>query len=319
MAFSSETKKELARVFPEKDCCTLAEITGFARLNGAIRLEGGGQLGVTLISESPAIARTLKKMVQDYFHAETSIEVVQGSKLRRRKSYRLMFDDPALGEMLLLETGLLMEDGEGKVLTDGIAPEIIARRCCRRACLRGLFLAGGSVSNPEKSYHLEIVCSSERTAADVRKLMNTFSLGARTVERKGRHVVYIKESEHIVDFLNIVGAHQHLLDFENVRIHKSVRNQTNRIMNCESANMDKQLGAAERQLQAIRVIEENGAGGKLSKKLRDAMELRSANPELSLRELAQLAEPPISKSGLNHRLEKIVEIAENYADRGTGE
>ncbi|MBR2779470.1 MAG: DNA-binding protein WhiA [Firmicutes bacterium] len=310
MAFSAETKKELARVLPEKGCCALAEITGFARINGAIRLAGGGRLGVTLSADSPAVARTLKKLVQDYFHAETSIEVVQGSKLRRRKSYRLIFEDPALGEMLLLETGLMMEDGEGKVLTDGIAPEIISRRCCRRACLRGLFLAGGSVSDPEKGYHLEIVCSSERTAADIRKLMNTFSLGARVVERRGSHVIYIKESEHIVDFLNIVGAHQHLLDYENVRIHKSILNQTNRIMNCESANMDKRLSAAEKHLEDIRVIEESGAADRLPKKLRDAAELRKAYPELSLRELAQMADPPVSKSGLNHRLEKIAEKAD---------
>lgn len=319
MAFSSEMKKELALVQPEKDCCTLAELTGFVRIKGTIMLAGGGRMGVVLSSDDPAVIRKLKRMITDRFEADTRIEVVQGSTLKKKKSYRLIFNDPAKGEQMLVETKLLMVTEEGKVLTDGIDQSILQKRCCRRACLRGLFMAAGSISDPKSGYHLEIVCSSEKTAADVRRLMNTFSLGAHTVKRKNSYVVYLKNSEHIVDFMNVTGAHRHLLDFENVRIKKSVRNETNRIMNCENANVDKQLDAAEKQLEDIRTILDNEGYEKLTRRLRDAVDLRIRYPELSLRELAEKADPPVTKSGLNHRYQKLALIAEEYRDNVSAE
>lgn len=314
MSFSSETKKELAKVMPDKKCCMLAEIAGFARIAGSIRLKGGGRVSVSLTSEDPAVARTLKKLTSCYFEAETGIEVIEGRTLRPGRSYRLTFMDDVMGGQVLRETGMLKVHEGSNILVDGIDPGIVRKKCCRRAYLRGLFMAGGSVSDPEKEYHLEIVCSDEQTAGDIRKLMNQFSLGAKVVQRRGSFVIYIKDSEHIVDFMNITGAHNQLLSFENTRIMKSMRNAANRIVNCESANADKTVNAALRQIENIRYIDENLGLENLPPRLRSAAELRLENPELSLGELAGMMNPPVSKSGLNHRFSKIAEQADKLRE-----
>lgn len=294
---------------PEKKCCMLAEIAGFARISGSIRLKGGGHVGVSLTAEDPAVTRTLKKLTSSYFEADTGIEVIEGRTLRPGRSYRLTFRDDVMGAQVLRETGMLKVHEGSNVLVNGIDPQIVRKKCCRRAYLRGLFMAGGSVSDPEKEYHLEIVCSDEQTAADIKKLMNQFSLGAKVVQRRGSYVAYIKDSEHIADFMNITGAHNQLLSFENTRVIKSVRNAANRIVNCESANADKTVNAALRQIENIKYIEENLGLENLPAKLRSAAEIRLENPELSLGELAGMMDPPVSKSGLNHRFTRIAEQA----------
>ncbi len=316
MSFASETRKELAQILPEKKCCMLAEISGFARISGSIRLLGGGRTGVSLTSEDPAIIRMLKKLTMLYFSASTSIDVIQGETLQAARRYRLTFDDPVMGSQVLRETGLMTVHEGGNVLMNGIRSDIIRTKCCRRACLRGLFLAGGSVNDPEKGYHLEIVSSDENTAADIRRLMNSFSLGAKVVQRRGKYVTYIKESEHIVDFMNIIGAHQQLLHFESVRVIKSMRNTANRIVNCENANLDKSVDAAGRQIEDIRLIDEEIGLNNLPERLRTAAEIRLEHPELSLKELAALLDPPISKSGLSHRFAKIAERADRIRENG---
>lgn len=309
MSFSSDTKKELALIIPEKKCCMLAEIAGFARMNGTIHLMGAGRMNVSITTEDPAAARLLKKMLQSYFDTGTSLDIIQGTALRRRKSYRLTFDDGNIGEQMLRETGLMTVQEGSNVLVEGIASEITRKKCCKRAYLRGVFMASGSVNHPERGYHLEIVCRNEFIGNDLKKLMNTFGLSARMTERKGSCVVYIKESERIVDFMNIVGAHTQLLEFENIRIVKGMRNKANRIVNCESANLDKSIDAASRQIEDIRLIEARVGLGSLPAKLRDAAELRLEHPDLPLKELAALTDPPVSKSGVNHRLMRIGELA----------
>ncbi len=310
MSFSSETKKELAQLVPDKKCCMISEIAGYSRLNGSIRLLGEGHVNVALMFDSPAAARVIKRLISAYFKTGTGISVIQGSAFGRVKKYVLTFDDAAAGERMLLDAGMISAENGRLSLIDSIDKGIVKKRCCRKAYLRGLFLAGGSVSHPEKGYHLEIVSESDILANDIKKLMNTFSLNAKVTERKGSYVTYIKESEHIVDFMNITGAHSQLLEFENVRILKQMRNEANRIVNCESANVDKSVDAAARQLESIKLIEKTIGLGRLPDKLRDAAELRLNNPELPLRELAMLADCKVSKSGMNHRLKRIDEIAE---------
>ena len=317
MSFSSETKKELAQMIPEKKCCIMSEIAGYSRLNGSIRLLGGGHVNVVLTFDSPAVARVLKRLISAYFRTGTSIRVVQGSAFGRVKKYMLTFDDPEAGERMLLDAGMVSVENGHLSLKDAIDRDIIKKKCCRKAYLRGLFLAGGSVSHPEKGYHLEIVSESDVIANDIKKLMNTFSLNAKVTGRKGSFVTYIKESEHIVDFMNITGAHSQLLEFENVRILKQMRNEANRIVNCENANVDKSVDAAARQLENIRFIQKTVGLNKLPDKLRDAAELRLNNPELPLRELAMLSDDKVSKSGMNHRLKKIDDIAERLRNGST--
>ena len=310
MSFATETKKTIAKLMPEERCCMLAEIAGYARIRGILRLAGGGHLSVSLTSEDPAVVRMLKQLTAAYFDADSDIEVRQGSLLKRENRYRLTFQDERTGEKILRETGMLKVVDGSNVLMDGLAPEVIRKTCCKKACLRGLFLAGGTVNDPEKGYHLEIVCSDKITAADVKKLMNQFSLKAKVVERRGSWVVYIKGSEHVADFLKIVGAYSQVFRLEDVLALKSLRNKTNRIVNCENANLDRSVDAAGRQISNIRFIQEHLGLEQIPERLRNAAELRLAHPELPLSELAKLADPPVSKSGLNHRFAKIAETAE---------
>lgn len=314
MSFSSETKKAIAKILPENRCCMLAEIAGYARIRGVLRLSGGGHMSVSLSAEDPAVVRTLKQLTAAYFDAASEIRVIQGSMLKKENSYRLIFDEERTGEKILRETGMLQVRDGSNVLVDGIDSEIVRKTCCKKACLRGLFLAGGTVNDPEKGYHLEIVCSDKVTAADVKKLMNQFSLKARIVERRGSQVVYIKGSERVADFLKIVGAYNQVFRLEDVLALKSLRNKTNRIVNCESANLDRSVNAAASQIQNIRYIQEHLGLENIQQRLRDAAELRLEYPELPLSELARLSDPPVSKSGLNHRFAKIAETAERLRE-----
>ncbi len=309
MSFSSETKKELSKLVPEKKCCTLAEIAGFARMNGSIHLMGGGKINVSLTSEDPSIARHFKQMIQSYFDTTTSLDITQGNAFRKGKAYRITMDDASIGGQMLREIGLMTVQEGNNVLVEGIPQEVVRKKCCKKAYLRGLFMASGSVNHPEKGYHLEIVCKNEYIGADVKKLMGYFGLNAKVTARKESFIVYIKESDHIVDFMNIIGAHNQLFEFENVRIIKEMRNKTNRIVNCENANLDKSVNAAGRHVEDIKLIDEKIGIRNLPERLQEIAEARLKHPDVSLKELAAMMEPPVSKSGANHRLARIAELA----------
>jgi DNA-binding protein WhiA len=214
----------------------------------------------------------------------------------------------------LRETGILMVREGFNYISDGIYPDLIKTKCCRKAYLRGVFLGAGTISDPEKAYHLEIVCNSEVLGNDVRKLINSFGLNSKLTVRKKKYVVYIKEAEKIIDFLNILGAHGQLLELENIRIMKDLRNKTNRISNCDSANLDKMINASARQLENIKLIDETRGIASLPDKLYETAVLRLENPEASLAELAEMLNPPLKKSGINHRLKKIEEIADRIRE-----
>ncbi|MEG0830692.1 MAG: DNA-binding protein WhiA [Anaerovoracaceae bacterium] len=310
MSFTTETKNELAHVKATKKCCMLAEIAGFIRMCGSIRLAGGGKFKVITTTENPAIARHYKTMIKDYFDVEASLEMGQGNTLKKSRAYILTIDPDNLSEQILRETGILMIREGMNYISDGIYEGIIKTKCCRKAYLRGMFLAAGIISDPEKSYHLEVVCTSQTLAGDVRKLLNNFvDIHAKIINRKGNYVVYVKESEQIIDILAIMGASGKIFDFENVRITKEMRNEANRRSNCDNANIDKSLFAAEKQITLIKKIEEKKGLGILSPKLQAAAMVRINNPDATLQELADMMDPPMKKSGLNNRLRKIEEMA----------
>ncbi len=202
--------------------------------------------------------------------------------------------------------------GESFSLNHEIAPSVLGKKCCQRAYLRGAFLAGGSVNNPEtSSYHLEIFTMYEEHNESLSKLMNTFNLNSKTLERKKGFIVYLKEAERITSFFSLIGAHQALLRFEDVRIVRDMRNSVNRLVNCETANLNKTIGAALRQVENIRFIERHAGLSILSEKLREIAELRVAYQDVTLKELGEMVSGSnISKSGINHRLRKIDQIAE---------
>lgn len=310
MTFSANTKNELAQALPENKCCTLAEISGFMRMCGTIRLSGGGKMNVKLITENPASARMFIKMLQSYFGIHADLTISQTKLLKKGHFYQLVITSEMNAEQILRETGILGVKEGCNYLIEGVPAGMIRTKCCKRAYLRGVFLGSGSISDPEKGYHLEIVCNSEVLANDIKKLINSFGLHAKMVLRKRSYVVYIKEGEQIVDFLNILGAHGRLLDFENIRIIKELRNKTNRLVNCETANLDKTVNASGRQFDSIELIQRTRGLGYLSDKLREIAELRLSEREASLKELGEMLSPPVGKSGVNHRLQKIEDIAE---------
>ena len=310
MSFSATTKNELARIEPDRKCCMLAEIAGFIRMCGTIKLSGGGKINVMLLTENPAVARHFKKLVKDYFGTMPSLVIAKTAMLKKSHYYELIIGAEMNAEQILRETGILMVKEGCNYISDGIYSDLIKTKCCRRAYLRGIFLGAGTISDPEKAYHLEIVCNSEVLSGDVKKLINSFGLHSKSVVRKNSHIVYLKEAEQIIDFLNILGAHGQLLDFENIRIVKEMRNKTNRISNCDSANLDKTINASVRQVENIILIDETRGLGSLPEKLYEAAQLRLENPEASLIELCEMMDPPIGKSGINHRFKKIEEIAE---------
>ena len=191
-----------------------------------------------------------------------------------------------------------------------IRDTIVQAVCCKRAYIRGAFIASGSMSDPSKSYHFEIVCNDENQAEHLKEMMNSFGVDAKIVQRKRTYVVYLKEGSQIVDILNVMEAHVALMELENVRIVKEMRNSVNRKVNCETANINKTVSAAVRQMEDITYIRDQIGFDKLPEGLRDVALTRLENPDATLKELGSLMADPVGKSGVNHRLRKISEIAD---------
>ncbi len=220
-----------------------------------------------------------------------------------------------VAEEVLTTVKMYRRSNDGYELqTDVVDGLLLQQTCCRRAFLRGCFLTSGSISDPNKGYHLEIVCRTEAQANQIQEIMKSFSLGAKIVERKKHFVVYLKEGEQIVDMLNIMGAHVALMRVENIRIEKELRNSVNREVNCETANLAKTAKASRKQIEDIAYIVSHAGLSSLPENLQEIATLRLENREASLKELGELLTPPIGRSGVNHRLRRISEIAENLRE-----
>lgn len=310
MSFSTETKNELSRSVPEKKCCQLAEIAGFLRVCGSLRLVGGGKFKIVISTDNPAVARHYKKLIKEYFQVDTELEVGEAPGPKKGRAYFLTIGPEMRSEQILRETGIMLVREGNNYISDGIYGDLIKTKCCRKAYLRGIFMGSGSVSDPARSYHLEFVCTSRNLAADLRKMINSFvDLTAKIVERKDKYVVYMKNSDYICDILAIMGAFTQRMAFENVRIQKGMVNKAVRMTNCDTANTDRTLDASQRQIDCIKRIQAAGQFEKLPEKLREAARLRLENPEASLVQLGEMMDPPMKKSGINNRFRKIEEIA----------
>ena len=306
MSFTSEIKKELTQ--PElKPCCKKAVCSALVRLNGSVQISNGKHI-VEISTENPSTARYLFSLLKDLYQLHP--EVIVRKKPRLKKNYVYMIRLVNKVNEVLTDLAILTDRFER---IPGIAPHVIKKKCCKRAYLRGAFLASGSVNDPDSgSYHLEIVSTYDDHGEALCDLMNHFRLHAKTIERKKGYVVYIKEGDKIGEFLNIIGAHPSLLRFENVRIMKDMRNSVNRIVNCETANLNKTIQAAIKQVENIRLIERELGLDHLNEKLLEVAQLRLQYPEASLAELGKLLPSgEITKSAVNHRLRKLNRIADN--------
>ncbi|QXM06471.1 DNA-binding protein WhiA [Crassaminicella indica] len=310
MSFSMKTKNELARIIPEDRCCQLAELSALIRMSGTIQLMGYEKVNVKIVTENAAIARKIFTLLKKCFGIHTELRVRRNKLLKKNNHYVIIISGNVGANDILEELGILKIDNGQFSIDYNVPSELINNKCCKRSYLRGAFLGAGSVSDPEKTYHLEFVTSSEEHSEGLKALINTFELGAKIVQRKNSYVVYLKEGDKIVDLLNIIGAHLALLKLENIRIVKQVRNNVNRIVNCETANLSKIVNASLRQIENIEYIQKTVGFKVLPDNLREIAELRLNYKEASLKELGQMLNPPVGKSGVNHRLRKIEKIAE---------
>ncbi len=315
MTFSFKTKNEISKIVVAKKCCQLALLSALIKMTGTVQIHGVNKISIRLSTENASIARMLFSLLKEQFKINSRVVVRKSRNLNKSNNYLLYIDSDSDSYEILRATGILQEKENGLRLNYRLPHYLIKNSCCRKAYLRGIFLGGGSISDPEKTYHLELVTNDEKFAEDIRDLMNQYGLGAKVVIRKGSYVIYLKEGENIVNFLNIIGAHNALLDLENIRVYKEMRNNVNRIVNCETANLDKTVNAALRQIENIEYIENTIGLGKLPPGLAEIAELRLEYRDATLKELGEMMSPPIGKSGVNHRLRKLDNIAENIKDR----
>ncbi|MGI5901860.1 MAG: DNA-binding protein WhiA [Desulfitobacteriia bacterium] len=309
MSFSTSTKDELARLETKKECCELAELASLVRMNGVLQISANQKYSLNVVTESAPVARKVFNLAKKRLQLPVDIVVRRKLRLRKNNSYLVKIFPEGVADLEKL--GLFNEQGE---ILAGIDKKLIRKQCDQKAYLRGAFLVGGSISNPEGHYHLEISTNDKLLAEGICGLLNKFDLNAKISTRKRFFVVYLKESNRIFEFLALIGAYQALFEFENIRILKDMRNQVNRIVNCETANLSKTVDASVRQLNSIRLIERTIGLKTLPKNLYETARLRLEFPDSSLKELGEMLNPKIGKSGVNHRFRKIEEIAKKIKE-----
>lgn len=316
LTFSGKVKEELSRHWSESRHCQIAETAAIVTMCGKVMIDSMEQYSVKVRTENLAVARKYFTLLKKTFNIDTEMHTLKTTSTGNL-AYTVTVKKHEDAIKVLKALQLMTEDGD---IQEEFAPEqnpIVYKSCCKRAFLRGAFLSAGSMSHPEKSYHIEFVCAVQEKARQIRALMKSFGLDAKIILRKKSYIVYIKEGSQIVDLLNVMEAPVALMEMENVRILKEMRNAVNRQVNCETANINKTVSAAVKQTEDILYIEKEMGLNKLPEGLREIAEVRIAYPNASLKELGDLLTEPIGKSGVNHRLRKLSEIAEEL--RGSKE
>lgn len=334
MSFSSDVKGELARIEPSRKCCMLAEIAGFLRVSGSVRITGGS-FAIVASTESAATARHLKVLTETYFKNKVDLSI--GGSLRPgsqgkkgRNTYYISISPEQKSMQILRETGMILIREGDDYFSDGIYQPVIKSKCCKKAYLRGMFLSCGTMSDPRKGYHLEFVLDKEQSALDLKKLTGSFvDLSANITKRGDDWVVYMKKAAYISDMLGIMGASSAMLDFESIRVNKGMHGEIMRMINCDNANVDRTLSAAEEQKEWLRIIASAETGREpegdeqadpasrfwteglrhLPPALREVAFLRLYKPEASLSEIGESLTPPVGKAGISKRFAKIKTIA----------
>lgn len=284
MSFSSEVKAELAKHISSARHCQIAELAAIMHFCGQYGRDENGCYTIGFQTENEAVIRKAFTILKKTFNIES------GVPLREQEVI-----------------GVLQKIGR---LDEPVSRMLIRSSCCQRAFLRGAFLSVGSMSDPEKSYHLEFDCPDDAKAKQLQEIIGAFGIESKIILRKKYHVVYLKEGSGIVDLLNVCGAPVSLMNLENTRILKEMRNSVNRRVNCETANIAKTVNAAARQVEDIEYIRDCYGFRNLPAALREMAQVRLDNPDMPLKELGECFVPPIGKSGVNHRLRKLSELAD---------
>ncbi|WP_099467078.1 DNA-binding protein WhiA [Konateibacter massiliensis] len=313
MSFSSDVKDELSRQISSARHCQIAEIAAIISLCGKVLISAEDKYCIKVHTENVAVARKYFTLIKKTFNINTEISIRRNVYLKKSRTYSILMKGHE-DSVRVLNACKLIENGEIKENLSVVSNLVIQNSCCRRAFIRGAFLASGSISDPEKFYHFEIVCLQKEKAEQLQAIINSFDMDAKIVQRKKYQVVYIKEGAQIVEILNVMEAHVSLMNLENVRILKEMRNSVNRQVNCETANINKTVSAAVKQIDDINFIKEHMGLEGLSEGLDEVAQLRLEYPEATLKELGELLNPPVGKSGVNHRLRKLSNIAQDLRE-----
>lgn len=312
MSFSGDVKKELCEQISPARHCRLAEISAIIAFCGKLVVDKDRTLILKLQTESTILTKKIFLLLKQVFRVNA--ELTTKSISSKKNLYELVLSAEETSLVLAAcKLTAAEEEKNGRPLV--VEHTVVTKSCCKRSFIRGAFLAAGSVSNPNKAYHFEVVVSQEQNGGLLCEVMRSFNIDAKMIARKYHYVVYVKEGSQIVDLLNIMEAHVALMNFENVRILKDMRNTINRKVNCEAANINKTVKAATRQVEDILYIKEKIGLATLAEGLEEIALLRTAYPEASLKELGEMLSPPVGKSGVNHRLKKLSEIAEGLRTR----
>lgn len=300
MSFSNDVKNELSRLETNEVCCDKAELLGVLRMSGAIVIRGMN-IGIHFSTENAALARRVLQILKNNYQVQTEVVITRSRRLKKNNRYQVRVLPAPQVNIAMTELQLLSIESDLK-------NPLLTKQCCKRAFLRGAFLGGGSISRPSSDYHLEMVTGNEDFAHSIIKVMHTFSMKAKLTDRKNDYIVYLKDGESITNFLRVIGAHNSMMELENARVLKEMRNNVNRRVNCETANLGKVVKAAVRQVNCIKFIDEHMGLSELPEALQQTALLRLEYPEASLNELVEYS-GGIGKSGINHRLKKLQEMA----------
>lgn len=309
MSFSGNVKEELSKNWNTARHCQIAELSALISICGSIVVDSQDRSSVKIHSENLSVARKCFTLIEKTFNIEADISI-RRNIAKQSVSYVVVVKRHEDALRILQATKLIDEYKAGFEELQVVSPLVVQQTCCKRAFVRGAFLAAGSMSDPNKSYHFEIVCASEQLARQIQEIICSFSMDAKIVRRKRSYVVYLKEGSQIVDILNVMEAHVSLMELENVRILKEMRNTVNRKVNCETANINKTVSAAVKQAEDITYLRDTIGLEKLSEGLEEVALARLAHPDATLKELGMMLSPPVGKSGVNHRLRKLSEMAE---------
>ncbi|MGV8905493.1 MAG: DNA-binding protein WhiA [Acetobacterium sp.] len=330
MTFSALLKKDISKLPLGTKVCQRAELSGMVGAIALIAVDEAGNMTLGVKTENTAVAKRCYQLLKGLYQIKPKLKIEKTKKFKEHRAYLVAVEDPVQVKRILQDIDILSYNATGQAFFTNQVPDSVKKQIPRiKAYIRGAFLGCGSVSNPEKTYHLELVGKktpipkknlSNGGAAklpepstylqSVKALLNEFDIKSNLIHRKSHWVLYLKEGESVVNFLNVIGAHRGLLEMENIRIVKEMRNDINRQVNCETANLNKTIVASYDQVAAILYLKETLGLKNLPKNLYDIAEVRLNYPDASIKELGQRLDPAVGKSGVYHRLKKLSQLAE---------
>ncbi len=313
MSFSIGAKEELCHQPLDRACCMLAEISALTQTSASLGFQGAGRFSVTYRVENTTLARRIFTMLKKSLDVSPQLQFVQHTRLGGRTACVLTLEGGD-AQKLLIAMSMMEQHDDGSVTLKRTEPRVpLTRQCCRRAYLRGAFLGAGSITSPEKGYHFEIIAGDDAMCQSVLRQMERCGLPAGHITRRGKQVVYLKGSQHISDALALMGAPTSMMELENIRITRQMRGNINRASGCDDRNYERAAAASDAQVKAITMISIQRGLASLPPALRELAHLRLENPSVSLTELGQMMDPPLTKSGVSNRMKRLMATADEIA------